>query len=552
MIVKQPSPRIRPESSNNKAPYTLERDQRLSASVLWRLGREYYSTQGPAAWASGTVPMYPTSNPFIARAYAQVVLAYLRDCRQGALIDPQSPIYIVELAAGSGRFSHLFLQRFCELKAASSCKSLDVRFVMTDLAETNLRAWMEQPRFHPYVESGVLDFSLFDMESTDHLQLLRSGERIAADTLKNPLVVVANYGFDSVAPDVFRFTHGMSQEGLLTTSVPGQHQCAPADATLLPRLQLRFTYRPFAGSYYDHPEFDRILDHYRTLGIDAPVLFPLGALRCIERLITLARGQLLLLSSDMGYTHEDELISMTEQDMIRIYGATAAPVNYHAIGRYFVERGGQVVTSAQRLGVLKTAAFLLGASADALADTRLAFSDYVDHFGPAHFHSLFYQLRPVAPNVTLELFLDLLRLSDWDPYVFMAFKNQLPAQLQYVSVATHHELRIALTKVWQNFHPMDGDLPFELARLYLALNEPREALRYCALSSELFGDHPSTHFNRGLCYYQARDFAAAAQSFACALQHKQEHATAALWLTHARAEQQLPEDYFLPTEDKEG
>jgi hypothetical protein len=54
--------------------HILERGQRLSASLLWRLQQGFYDAQGAQAWSAGIVPHYITSNTWIADAYAKVVI----------------------------------------------------------------------------------------------------------------------------------------------------------------------------------------------------------------------------------------------------------------------------------------------------------------------------------------------------------------------------------------------------------------------------------------------------------------------------------------------
>lgn len=545
------------KSSKGKPGYVLEQGKRLSESILWQLSRQYYSRKGLAAWECGTVPYYATSNPYIAQAYANLVWSFLRDCVRASAagaapaLDPTQPIYIVELAAGSGRFSFLFLKKLLELKNASSLKSVAVRFVMTDIAEANLRGWQEQPRFRPLVESGTLDFALFNMEQSERIELQHSGEVLAPGTVRNPLVVLGNYALDSATQDIFRFAEGQSAEGLLTTTARGSEPPDITDTELLPRLKLGFEYRDFTGSYYGDPDLDRILEHYRGRLTGTTVLFPIGPLRCIKRLLDLAPGRLLLLSSDMGCTDEEELKSMPDEKMIRFYGAAATPVNYHAIGQYFRNRGGQAVFGGERLGSLKTAAFLLGGDAEQLADTRLAFAEHIDRFGPGSFFSLVSHLPQSLQNITIELLLNLLRLSCWDPHTFMSFKHQLPGQVHFASRAASLELETALTKVWENFHPLDGDLPFELLRVYLAMNQPSAALRFGELSLRLFGEHPATWYNLGLCHYKLSDFAEALRCFERSLLQKPDAARVQLWRAHARTEMALSPDVFLPTADKE-
>ena len=55
---------------------------RLSESILWQAQRNYFIEQGIEAWRKNIVPSYVTINPFIAHTYAEVVLAYLEDCKK--------------------------------------------------------------------------------------------------------------------------------------------------------------------------------------------------------------------------------------------------------------------------------------------------------------------------------------------------------------------------------------------------------------------------------------------------------------------------------------
>ncbi|MGZ3458161.1 MAG: hypothetical protein ACXU86_06590, partial [Archangium sp.] len=59
--------------------FVLEHHQRLSRSLLWGCQRAFFERQGIEAWRQGIVPNFITSNPVIGRAYAQVVLGWMRD-----------------------------------------------------------------------------------------------------------------------------------------------------------------------------------------------------------------------------------------------------------------------------------------------------------------------------------------------------------------------------------------------------------------------------------------------------------------------------------------
>lgn len=533
----------------------LERKQRLSESLLWRLGRRYFDSQGPAAWSSGTVPFRVTSNPFIAQSYAHLIAGYLSDCLSGrhlaggCAIDPEAPIYICELATGSGCFSQLLLGKLDELLGDSALSALRLRYVMTDFTEQNLRAYRSAPRFKPFFDVGRLDLALFDMEKSDRLTLLCSGESLAPGTVKNPLIVLANYAFDSIGSDLFRVSGGQLFAQLLTVRSAKATSIETLDPSAIRELKREYSSEPASADYYGDPAFDDILAHYRRALDKQTFLFPIGPLRCVRRLLEIADNRMLLLSSDIGNS-EIEQQEEKEADPLRFYGGPVLGVNYHALAYYFRSRGGQALLTSQRGLPLQTAALWIGGRGPQFFNTALAFKLSVDSFGPGNLHSLIKGVRSQSPEVTLEFLIELLHLSRWEPSLFMAFAQNLPAQIHFSKTSLLEDLRRGIKSLWQNFSELDGDLPFELARTHLAMNEPEEACRLGELSLQRFGEHPSTLFNLGLCHYRRGALGEALRCFERAVEKQPDFAAAKLWRARALSEFPLPPDLFLPTVSK--
>src|SRR5258708_18748779 len=106
----------------------LERDVPLSQSVIWRLQREFYIQRGLKAWTEDMVPQYITNNPFITEIYAGIVADFLSDCAShGDSPSPENPARILELGAGPGRFSYLFLRHLTALLRERSISPEAVR-----------------------------------------------------------------------------------------------------------------------------------------------------------------------------------------------------------------------------------------------------------------------------------------------------------------------------------------------------------------------------------------------------------------------------------------
>ena len=89
---------------------------------------------------------------------------------------------------------------------------------MTDLAEKNIAHWRGHVLLRPFVASGMLDLARFDAEQPAPLVLLESGETLSAETLCNPIVVFANYFFDSISQDSFVFQRGELFENTVTVT----------------------------------------------------------------------------------------------------------------------------------------------------------------------------------------------------------------------------------------------------------------------------------------------------------------------------------------------
>src|SRR3984885_14358589 len=94
---------VKPDTADRKV--IIEQHKRFSHSALWRFQREYFDKEGINAWVN-QVPFYITSNPFIAKSYAQLVIAFIRSWTKKHPESKHHPFYIMELGTGSGRFSY--------------------------------------------------------------------------------------------------------------------------------------------------------------------------------------------------------------------------------------------------------------------------------------------------------------------------------------------------------------------------------------------------------------------------------------------------------------
>jgi tetratricopeptide (TPR) repeat protein len=458
----------------------LENPQRLSRSVLWDLQRSYYASQGIDAWRKRVVPSYITSNPFVAQAYSRVVNGFIRDCvTEPGLIDHDQPIYIVELGAGSGRFAYHFLRRFLTSIEGCHGKRLRCRYVMTDFAPRTIEYWKAHPSLEPFVERGHLAFGRFDAGHDRAIKLCDTEETLGPGTVNNPIVVLANYFFDSIPQDLFRIEGSELHEQLVSVFAR-DGEVHPDEPDALDRIQITYDSRPIGEDYYGDPILDELLQDYRHRLTDA----------------------VLLLAADQGYSSEEELL---EQDVpvIDLHGSISMRVNYHALGQYVLKRGGRVYHAGQRSLSLNVSCFVLGHSPNATPATERIFNDAVARFGPDDFFILKLGVESAYESLDLPQILEYLRLTGYDVDIFV---GAFPALLNLVdscSIEEREELLQALQQVWEAYYPIGEqlDLPFRIGVLLYSAAWYREALEFFRHSERTHGPHSSTSYDKGMCHY---------------------------------------------------
>ena len=497
-----------PSAASNQTGLILEQNQRLSRSLLWQFQRTFFDQQGVEAWRRGLVPFYVTSNPFIAQAYARVVFGFLRDCAaigeenaDFAPLDPGQPVYIVELGAGSGRFGAYFLKRLLTLLDHLTLNGVRVQYVMTDFTERHIAYWQAHPALQPLMEAGQLDFARFDAGNDQELVLRLSGAVLAPGTVKNPMVVIANYCFDSLPQDVFTIANGQLYESLITlhSSQPVPDQM---DQQFLAGLEITHEHVPATADYYDDPDLNHILKAYQERLPNTFLLFPSAALHCLRTFARLSAGRLLLLSGDKGYSREADLINR-EPPEIALHGSFSMMVNHHALGQFVLRQGGQFLSTPHRHTSLDICAFLLGQPPGGYAETRLAYAEAIENGGPDDFYTLREGIRKHYNGFTLGELLAYLRLSGWDADLFLDCFPALLEQSKSASPALREEFYWALQHIWDTYYPIGEwyDVAFCIGLLYHAWNYYHEALRFFQISLQLYGAEAATVHNIGLCYY---------------------------------------------------
>lgn len=485
----------------------LEDKKPLSQSMVWKLQSDFYSAQGPEAWIKGIVPQYITTNPYIANLYAKTVFAYCRDIACSADYDRNSTIYILELAAGVGRFTYTFLTRFLQMIEKSPLKGLNFKYIVSDFAEQNITYWLGHSYLKPYFERGVLDCATFDMTKDEELTLRYSGERINKGTLSNPLILFANYTFDSLPQDTFYVSQGELYEGLITVTSGGE-QPDPDDRSILSGLDYYYIDQKIPGTgYYKETEINDILLYYRDHLEDTAFSLPIVSIRCMNRLRELFGDDILLLSTDKGYRN---IASMDKNyhPFLSKHGSISLTVNFHALELYFQGLGGKAIHSRYDHENVTMSLFLLSRRQHAFAETTMAYEEIIEGIGPDDFYVLKKAVVPHVKTLTTRELLTFLRYTAWDARTFIEFYNTLLERISEEENFPKDELVAAIHHIRENYFPIgeEGDLSYCLGSLLAYFGYDRDAIRLFETSLEFYGEDSAINYEIALSYYNLQEY----------------------------------------------
>ncbi len=481
--------------------YVLESATPLAGSMVWQLQRTFYADQGIAAWSH--VPQSITTSPIIARAYARIVLGFVRDRRSS--LDPDQPVYVVELGAGSGRFAYRFLKAFTALREETRDVHQDVVYVMTDASASVVGYWRDNPRLRPFVEAGALDFAHFDLLELAPLELLNSGVTLRVGAVANPVVLVANYIFDSIPQDAFTIEGGQLYANLVTisASTPALDLTAPDSKV---RLAVGFSRDPNPTDVDAErdPVLREILRGYRERLDDTTLLIPRAAMACVRFFKEIARDRLLCLIGDFGHTREDELRGLGPPGF-GVGGGFWLAVNFHALGEFARGLGGHGRHPRNGHIRLNTSMLLFDPQPEVtFTETELAYLDVIEHLGPDDLTLLSRAIGEHSVPLSFEAVLALLRTAGWDSdYVVQSIPALLDA-LPKAEERLRQEVLRGIQIAWEQYYPIgeSDDLPFGLGVLSYTLERYADALEFFDRSLRQFGDDPRTTLNLALSMYR--------------------------------------------------
>jgi tetratricopeptide (TPR) repeat protein len=525
----------------------------LSESLIWQMQKDYFDKKGVDAW-NKQVPFYVTSNPVVAHSYAQMCAALMKDYKDKHNDDC---FYILELGTGSGQFSCYFLTFLTKMLERCDLKDLKFCYVMTDFTLQNLKFWQTQPKLKEFVDKGVLDFAIYNLEEQNDIELVNKKITLNKDTAKAPITVVANYIFDTVIHDAFNISNNylnLSKISLSTTN--DNFDVATSMPKKLEDLTTDFTNERLykENGYYksntnitnltrsdEHKKLlDQVIFGYKDLISDGSFLLPVGALDCIDHLASISSVGIMILSTDKGYSHLFE-IEGRHDPRVAFHSSFSLSVNFDAIGRYIDLLKGDSLFPEPRDGI-KTAVFLLGLDKiNKLPEIKNTFDNNLGRFTPADFFHYHRMLREGDSKLrTLPRLLSHFNLCNWDPYTFSLYHQEILDEITNSNRLIQEGFLAGMRKMCDLVYVLPGakDHYFNMGLLCHYLEDYNYAIKLYELSnsSSLQKDIGYAHaYNLGLCYYALENFVKAQSYFKVAIgfpdeENNQVNKTAAKWL----------------------
>lgn len=495
----------------SKEKIIIESNARFSESILWQLQREYFDKQGVQAWVS-QVPNFVTSNTFVANCYAQLVINFYKDCLSTNPEAGDHLFYVLELGTGTGQLSFYVLQRLKELCTLMGIEKMPFCYVMTDFTESNLKFWKSNPCFKTFLENGSLDFAIFNMEEDKDIHLVMRNATLSKDDFVNPLIVFANYIFDTVAHDCFSVEKHVLREVRTNLSCDASN-IQGNQIVSMEALETNFTESDIKENFYDNDDFNYLLDMYKASIKSSKILIPISGLKTIAKLRALCNDKLLVLASDKGYTSLKEIDNLYYPHF-GFHGSFSMMVNFHAIGKYFKHIKGDYLFQTLRKG-LKTCLFVSGSQFADLPHTSLAFNQYAQEFSPADYFIIHRYISDTYFTAQLDTLASHLVLTKYDPYMYHRLSERICQLIPDSDAATVKHLMKSAKNIANNFFfsPDAADVMFDLGQMFQMANDYATAYKYYERSIKIFGQKHDTVYNMAICLQQMGETKKAIKQF---------------------------------------
>ncbi|KAK8789859.1 hypothetical protein WA158_006639 [Blastocystis sp. Blastoise] len=535
---------------NNKQNYFVTEDpKRLRDSLIWDLQKQFYIEKGPTCWTEGIVPNFITSNSFIAKQYATIILGYIRDYYLKPNSNKQEPMYILEIGSGHGKLGFLIIKHLLSLKSFWP-KHVEKPFVyvISDFTDKLVNFCHNHKSLKEFIDQGILDFALFDAEVDNSIHLMEHNLVLDSTTIRTPFICISNYVYNGLVEDLYTINDGVIQEGYSVVETDRQ-ETNKHDPNIINRMRVNYIYKDINSEV--------IVFFYISTHKNLSLLFPYGALSNISNLFKISHGDFIILCADKAYSQESDLLAIKGNPHLASHGSFSFMTNFHALSKYIEVRGGQSIFTPYiyicylyiymlfiyienfiiYISGLKVGVFIAGREKKQLKETYMNIHDTLLSFDPDSFSHIQRCIREEIPSPSLKNILSLIRLSCYENEVFYKFKQLLIDRVPYASEKIQNDIKIDLIYICNLYYPLQTtkDVHFDLGRLYMGLKCYSEGLNMFQQSVNTCGEHHVTWYNMGICYYYLHIYDKSLECFSKCLNLSPDYHDANSWKTRIEA-----------------
>lgn len=484
----------------------LEKDKMLSESLLWQWQKDYYAASGINAWVS-QIPFEVTCNPFIANSYAHIAVSFIRDVIAKQPDAANHPFYLIELGTGSGKFSFYTIKTILELLSIANMKNITIRYIMSDFTDHNIKYYKSHLGLKKYIDAGVLDFAIFELESSKPVTLQLANKVLDQKTLVNPIIIFANYVFDTASHDAF-YINDKKIHPLHITIKNKPDNVDHDKIKNMENLEITFSESRNTSFRYQDQAINQILDLYQHQLKDTNVLIPIGALKAINYLSGLANDRMLLISTDKGNSSMASLENLGPP-AITFHGSScfSLMVNYDALFHYFKNKNGDAFLETSRDKVLETGVFMLGYHLNELPETSIAIRHYIEETSPCDIYKIDKRIRESFEECDLDTLATHLSLTHWNPTIYSIISSRVESLLPDAENDIKEYLAKNMHKLAENYYymPKADSTLFQVGLFFHLISRFDEAIPYYLSSLPFDKDLYYINYNLALCYYGKHD-----------------------------------------------
>lgn len=480
----------------------LEANTAFEQSLIWQFNRSYYEEAGLSAWSDGVVPHNMTSNMYVGKTYAAVILGFLKDI---ALIRQNDEVvYIMELGSGHGRLAFHILRLLDKMIALEAIHLPSYCYVITDIVESNLNFFEEHPQLQDYYDNGKLDVAYYDGVESKEIILRKQNKTIHQNSLLNPMIAIANYFFDSIPNQLFKIKNNkiFSCEILLETP---QRDETVSHVALLKDLRTTILVDDKEFVNNEDPFISDLLNAYKTELNETHLLIPRLAIKCIETLQGYSEHGLMLISIDKGYSDITHLEGRPEPEIIH-HGSFSMYVNFNALERYCTSKNGKTIFSSFSDYSMQLGCFLFTDSPESYAKTIAAYDHYIDDFGPDDYNGMKKMAYRLVSHFSLRELITIIRLGSFDSTLFLKLLPFIRKLLNPINKTDRTRLKQTLSKIQHFYFDIKEPINvfFEIAGILYDIAYYQESLDVYDNLTDFSGETEDIYYNKILCYYQLR------------------------------------------------